>query len=165
MPVLANPQHEKFVQALVDGMTQANAVKAAGYTDNDGAASRGSQIWARPEIKQRYRELLDERKATKAEQKVTESAPAPGGITVDWMINELKQNITDARTAGKPGDVNKSLAMIGELMGFFKQPPPQDPNNGNGAPTESKFPNFDPQKLREAPDVLESTLVDEEDDA
>jgi hypothetical protein len=40
MPVLKNPKHEHFAQALAKGMTQEAAYIAAGYRPNKSAASR-----------------------------------------------------------------------------------------------------------------------------
>ena len=40
MPVLPNPRHEKFAQALAEGKSATEAYEIAGYTPNDGNAAR-----------------------------------------------------------------------------------------------------------------------------
>jgi phage terminase small subunit len=40
MPILPNPRHESFAQALAKGKSAAEAYVAAGYKDNRSAASR-----------------------------------------------------------------------------------------------------------------------------
>jgi phage terminase small subunit len=63
MPVLPNPRHESFAQALAKGKSAAEAYVAAGYKDNRSAASRLStnvNVAARVAV-------LSERIAEKAE--------------------------------------------------------------------------------------------------
>ena len=64
MSALDNPNHERFVQELVAGCTQAVAYRAAYEVDADTphktVTSRASTVWRRPEVKARYRELMDE---------------------------------------------------------------------------------------------------------
>lgn len=59
MPTLLNPKHEKFVQALARGATQADAYVAAGYSA-EGAIQSASRLAQRPEIQAKLAELRKE---------------------------------------------------------------------------------------------------------
>lgn len=68
MPVLGNPQHEAFAQALASGLTQLQAHAAAGFKPHKGNASA---LAAKQHIKDRVLEI-------KQNPGSTASAPAPG---------------------------------------------------------------------------------------
>lgn len=63
MPVLPNPRHESFAQALAKGKSAAEAYVAAGYKPNDGNAIR---LKGNERVAERVTEL-SERIAEKAE--------------------------------------------------------------------------------------------------
>jgi hypothetical protein len=136
MPVLANAQHEAFVQSLArKGTTQRQALIDAGYSETDTSDSRGSQIWARAEVKARYAEIRKEMQAENAAQRIDDAQTSPSMVTKNWMIDEYKKNIAAAREAGKPGDANRALDAIGRLLGFFDDPtPPQEPTKPGTVP-------------------------------
>ena len=154
MPILDNAQHELFVQSLArKGSTQHQALIDAGYADTETSQSRGSQIWARPEVKARYAEIRKEMQSENAAQRVEDAQPSPSTVTRDWMIAEYKKNIAAAREAGKPGDANRALDAIGRLLGFFDDPtPPQEPAKPNAIPgTTAPVPAFNPSMLKQMP--------------
>jgi len=63
MPVLENPRHERFAQALAKGETATAAYEQAGYEPNDGNATR---LKGNDRIEARVAEIL-ERAAMRAE--------------------------------------------------------------------------------------------------
>ena len=60
--VLTNAKHEKFVQNLVNGMSQRQAYKDAFRVDydNDAIDSNASTLFRRTMVRQRYNELIKE---------------------------------------------------------------------------------------------------------
>jgi phage terminase small subunit len=84
MPVLANPRHERFAQALHDGKTADEAYVIAGFQRNSGNAIR---LKGNERIRKRVDELLEEKAALH-------------GITKERVLAELGKiafaNITDA---------------------------------------------------------------------
>jgi phage terminase small subunit len=54
MPILSNPRHEKFAQALAEGQSATEAYETAGYTPNDGNAAR---MKGNDRVKERIAEL------------------------------------------------------------------------------------------------------------
>jgi phage terminase small subunit len=77
MPVLSNARHERFAQALAEGLTADEAYQKAGYSENRGNAIR---LKANESIKQRLTELAD-----KAAQKVTDEV----GLSRAILLREL----------------------------------------------------------------------------
>lgn len=75
MPVLPNPRHEAFAQALAQGKTAADAYQQAGYRQSRSAASRLS---TNVNIERRVAELQG-RAAKKAE------------VTIESLLDELEE--------------------------------------------------------------------------
>ena len=76
------------------------------------------------------------------------SNPDPDKYTREWLIAEFKQNIAVARDAGRPGDANKALQLIGNLLGFSGgEAPPSEPAPGEVPGTNAPVPVFDPSML------------------
>ena len=55
MPVLRNPRHEKFAQALAKGKTATEAYVEAGYKGDRKAASN---LWTKMDIRERVSAIL-----------------------------------------------------------------------------------------------------------
>ena len=66
MPVLANPRHERFAQALHDGKTADEAYIIAGFQKNRHNASR---LKTNETIRKRVDELLEEKAALRGSLK------------------------------------------------------------------------------------------------
>lgn len=97
MPVLPNPRHEAFCQALAKGKTADEAYALAGFKPNRGNASTLKQ---KQSIQKRVAELL-EWTAT-VEQKATERAIEKLSITKERVLAELaKIGFSDIRKAIK----------------------------------------------------------------
>lgn len=62
MGALTNVKHEKFVQNLVNGMSQRQAYKDAFQVDydNDAIDSNASTLFRQTKVRQRYNELIKE---------------------------------------------------------------------------------------------------------
>ena len=56
MPLLANPRHERFSQALLEGKPASTAYEEAGYVPNDGNAIR---LKGNERVQARLRELQE----------------------------------------------------------------------------------------------------------
>lgn len=82
MPILSNPKHERFAQALAAGESASAAYVTAGYAANEGNAGRLNR---NEQVQARVSELLN-----KAAEKV--------GITQERVLNELaKIGFSDIR--------------------------------------------------------------------
>ena len=89
MPVLSNPKYEIFAQELAKGTPASQAYVIAGYSKNDGNASR---LNGNEKVRARVAELL----AASAER---------AGVTIDRITAELaKIGFADIRKAVKWGD-------------------------------------------------------------
>lgn len=75
MPVLSNPKHEAFAQALAKGQSASEAYVSAGYSPNDGNAAR---LKGNERVAARLAEL-QQRAAAKTE------------LTVATLIEELEE--------------------------------------------------------------------------
>lgn len=92
MPILKNPQHERFAQALAKGMNAHQAYTEAGYKPN---YSNGNKLAKRPEVAARVKEILG--KAAKRAE-----------VTVERVLAELAligfANMADYMRVGSDGD-------------------------------------------------------------
>jgi phage terminase small subunit len=102
MPILTNPRHERFAQALAQGKTADEAYVLAGYAANRGnsATLKKKQI-----IQNRLSELLERRDTVEAQ--ATERAIAKLAITKESVLGELAKigfaNMADYMTVGPDG--------------------------------------------------------------
>jgi len=100
---LINQRHELFAQALFEGKSQRDAFAAAGYSRNDGNASRLTQ---NEKVQARVAELK-ERAAVKV------------SLTREWIIEQLIQNARLARIQGDIAPSNQALSLLGKELGMF----------------------------------------------
>lgn len=120
---LENQQHEAFVRALVKGMSQGDAYKAAGYkakTDASAAAA-ASRLLKDVKIQARLQELLS-------------AATEKAVLTKSWVIEKLMENVHRAmqavpvldREGNETGEytyngsvANRALELLGKEQGMF----------------------------------------------
>jgi len=126
---LANPKHERFAQELAKGKTAEESYALAGFSPNRGNAS---VLKHKQNILERVSEILDEREAIHAQ--ATAEAVKATGLTKEWVIETLKENVArsmqaksmtddDGNTIGEfqyQGSVaNKALELLGKEIGMF----------------------------------------------
>ena len=104
MPVLSNQKHEIFAQELAKGTSASQAFVNAGYSKNDGNASR---LNGNEKVRARVLELQ------------TASAEK-AGLTVEWVLEGLRSNFEQAYRLEDGSVVNKALELIGKHLGMFK---------------------------------------------
>jgi phage terminase small subunit len=102
MPILTNPRHERFAQALAQGKTADEAYVLAGYAANRG---NSATLKKKQTIQNRLSELLERRDAVEAQ--ATERAIAKLAITKESVLGELAKigfaNMADYMTVGPDG--------------------------------------------------------------
>jgi phage terminase small subunit len=103
MPALENQRHEKFAQALAQGMSAAEAYVSAGYAANDGNAIR---LKGNERVQARVRELLD-RAATNV------------SLSREWVLEQLIDNARRAKENGDISPANRALELLGKELGMF----------------------------------------------
>lgn len=86
MPVLPKPKHERFAQELAQGKTEVEAHEIAGYSPNDGNASK---LATKPEIQDRVKEI-------------TGNAAMRAEVTVVSLIQELNDAAVLAKECKQP---------------------------------------------------------------
>ena len=102
MPVLENPKHEAFAQALAKGKTADEAYQLAGYAANRGNATR---MKANESILGRVTEL----QGMAAERVVVDR---------EWVLARLIENAKNCQS-DNPAASNKALELIGKELGMF----------------------------------------------
>lgn len=119
MPALKNPKHEKFAQAIVDGLKQGDAYEVAGYPRSPSAAS---QLANKSEVQVRVQELISEKQAH-ASEIGDDLDNLPGELTREWLVLTLMKNVQLAQKVGQIAPANKAVEMLAELIGYsFKKP-------------------------------------------
>lgn len=103
MAALENSRHEKFAQGLAQGMSAAEAYKAAGYNGDRTAASRLS---TNVNVQARVVEL-------------TERAAASVQITKEWVLEQLIDNLRLAKEQGQLAPANRAAELLGKELGMF----------------------------------------------
>ncbi len=130
MSALTNPKHERFAQELAKGKSADEAYVIAGYKQNRGNASTLKQDQS---ILDRIAFLLSERELIHAQ--ATADAVKATGLTKEWVIETLKENVARAMQATpvKTDDdgaaigeyqyqgsvANRALELLGKELGMF----------------------------------------------
>lgn len=114
MPILKNPRHERFAQALADGKSQVEAHQLAGYRPNKGTAS---VLKRHPNISERVQELLAEREQMSRE--ATERATAELALTKADVMRGLLACHDAASAAGQHSAAIRALELLGKQLGMF----------------------------------------------
>jgi phage terminase small subunit len=103
MPALSNPRHEKFAQNIVQGMNRTKAYEMAGYSKDDGNATR--LLTVNDSIRNRVVELFDE------------TVPF-----VKWTREEVNHQLTDllmqAKAAKKIEAATRLVEQIAKVNGL-----------------------------------------------
>lgn len=132
MAPLKNAKHEIFAQLMVFGDDAGNATRC--YVKTFGTQNRQSayKLSKRPDIVSRLADLRMQKEAK--EEAATQSAIEKLGITQEWVLGTVKENVERAMQAksvldddGKPigeykydGAVaNKGLELLGRHVGLF----------------------------------------------
>lgn len=126
MPVLGNAKQELYAKHRANGFIPKKAAVAAGY-------ATGSAIYTSLEadavIVARIHELIDERNSIQAEKRaraVAEGvaagavAGAIAGVDQAWVLQQLRENATDAAQRGDFKESTAALKLIGDHLGMFK---------------------------------------------
>lgn len=98
MPVLSNPKHEAYAQALAKGKTQTEAYEAAGYKGDRTAASR---LATNVNVQSRVAELQSR-------------AAAKAVVTIEDIARQLDEDREFARSVGS------AAASVAATMGKAK---------------------------------------------
>lgn len=131
MPILTNPKHEAFAQAIGLGTSSSHvdAAKIAGYKGT-AIRSAATKLYAMPHIKARIEELGNKR---------TQQVVAVATISKQWVLEELADTY---RAAKEKGDLNQRRLVLGDIgteLGMFVKK------------TEAKFEwTGDPSELTDA---------------
>lgn len=124
MPILDNPRHERFAQALAKGKTSDEAYQLAGYAPNRGNAST---LKAKQNIEARVSELLN-RGAERAE------------CTVASIINELEEARTLARGIEQPSPMVAASMGKAKVAGLLVEKTEHTGKDGGPIETASANP-------------------------
>jgi phage terminase small subunit len=104
MPILRNPRHEAFAQALVSGMSLGQANVAAGYRNGNRKAAWITR--QNPKIAARIVELTEEKLAS--ERLARERAQVKFDLSAERILGELARialaNMQDYVTVGPDGE-------------------------------------------------------------
>jgi aromatic ring hydroxylase len=114
MATIKNARHERFAQALADGKSQIEAHGIAGFKAHRGNASLLAQD---KNIVARMTELLAGRESIQAQ--ATARAVEAAGLTKEWIIERLIQNVKLAAANEDYSPSNQALALLGKELGMF----------------------------------------------
>jgi hypothetical protein len=103
MSALENARHERFAQELAKGKSATEAYAAAGYAPNQPSASR---LLSNVMVQERVAELK-------------ERAAANVSLSREWVLEQLIDNVKQAKEAGDLSPANKALEMLGKELGMF----------------------------------------------
>ena len=107
MPVLKNPRHELFAQALAQGMTQDKAYVAAGYKPSRFHASG---LATKRHLKERVAELQT-RNVTKRDEMAA--------ITAESLLREAEEARQKAMELGQTSAAIQAIVAKGKLGGVW----------------------------------------------
>ena len=114
MPILQNPRHELFAQALAAGQNASQAYEHAGYKPNRGNATALKQ---NESISMRVSELLDEQQRVIVQS--TAKAIEQAAITKTDVIRMLLDDRELARKANQASAAIRADELLGKQMGMF----------------------------------------------
>jgi phage terminase small subunit len=98
-------KQELFVQEYLKDLNATQAAIRAGYSEKT-AYSIGQENLKKPEIAAEIE---------KRQGKIGED----NGITVEWILSEMKDTYKQAKELGEMSAANKSLEMLGRYKGMF----------------------------------------------
>jgi hypothetical protein len=112
--LLWNPRHELFARAISDGHSASQAYEIAGFSRDRGNAGR---LRHRDDISRRVDEILATR--TKAIDKTLVDAAEKAGVSIYWVIRQLRTNATMAMRHGDRSAANRAIELIGRHLNMF----------------------------------------------
>lgn len=143
MPRLDNPKHERFAQLVAKGMPSSRAYRAAGYSDvNTGNASH---LTANDSVASRVAELQDK-------------AAAKALVSVEWVLNGLKQIATDPNA--KPGERAKAYELIARHIGMFTE---RVEHRHSGTVETVNLSKLEPEKFNQLAAILSEARTEKRD--
>lgn len=99
-------KQQRFVEEYLIDLNATQAAIRAGYSEKT-AYSIGQENLKKPEIAEEIE---------KRQEKIGED----NGITVEWLLGEMKDTYIQAKSVGEFAAANKSLEMLGKHKGMFK---------------------------------------------
>lgn len=129
MAALMNTRRELFCIGLVDGKSQSEAYRGAGFGPGTKDVSTVASILAKqPEVRARIAELIEDK--TKFQQRIAGNSEtgvikSSGVVTKEWIVSELVQLVQDAKNASQFGAATQALKMLGEHIGMFGKKLPE----------------------------------------
>lgn len=155
-------RQEKFAHLVAGGMTLTEAGRQAGY---DGSPANASRLANKPKVKQRIQEIrsrivASRDRAAQKDKEASDKGFVNEEITTQWLINEAKRNMQDARMDGKYKDSNDSIKLIAQLTGHLKSiSGDKEPNKGDDGAEPTQQVNI--QVLNQFTDRLDGRTGDE----
>lgn len=128
---LVNAKHEHFAQLVSNGESAKGAYILAGYADK-GAEQNSSRLMRKDEVLSRIEYLR--RQKEQLHQETVKKAVEESGLTKEWIIEQLIENVHIAKAAepvldneGNPigeyktnlAAANKALELLGKEVGMF----------------------------------------------
>jgi hypothetical protein len=128
---LKNAKHEQFAQFVSNGDSATNAYVLAGYAEK-GAEQNSSRLIRNDDVLGRIQYLRDQK--AQAHQAAVIKAVEASGLTKEWVIEQLMENVAIAKAAepvrdeeGNPigeyktniAAANKALELLGKEVGMF----------------------------------------------
>ena len=124
MPILENPQHERFCQSYIkNGKNATQAYIDAGYSEV-GANANASRLISNDSIKERLKELRIE-------------VQAEDLITIDGLIEEMNEVKSTAKADNQLNIVAKILEMQGKMIAAFTDKKELTGKNGGAIETKA----------------------------
>lgn len=128
MPILDNHKHERFAQALAQGMSADAAYQEAGYSANMGNASR----------------LKGNEKVMKRVAELQASAADGAEITLQWLIKQAVGIVEDARNDKSHAAAVAALKEVGTLSGLRVERQTQEHEGGFSVEVRRTFVEPEP---------------------
>ena len=102
------PKRKRFCELFVACLNAKQAAVEAGYSDKSGGASvSAARIMKDPAVQQYITELQAE-------------AAERNNVTVDEVIENLRNSITTAKAANQHGPAVRATELLGKTVGMFK---------------------------------------------
>src|SRR6266436_3454746 len=114
MPVLENPKHERFAQALAAGKTAVDAYEAAGYRRNRGHAAT---LRKNPKLLKRVDEILETRGQIQGRGAL--AAIERVRLTKTAVMDMLMADRELARKNGQASAAIRAAELLGKELGMF----------------------------------------------
>lgn len=114
MPILSNPRHELFAQALANGQVPEKAYKSAGFQGNRGNACT---LKHKSHVSKRVEELIVEKRSLEAKAHV--KAVAEVAVSRSDVLRMLVEDREMARAKNQLGPAVRATELLGKELGMF----------------------------------------------